>query len=49
MSPEPGIPLREGLKIRHYIFNLVLRHPGESVKVPSSWELAKHFGIAAAR
>lgn len=46
MSPEPGIPLREGLKIRHYIFNLVLRHPGESVKVPSSWELAKHFGIA---
>lgn len=46
MSPEPGIPLREGLKIRHYIFNLILRHPGESVKVPSSWELAKHFGIA---
>ena len=46
MSPESGIPLREGLKIRHYIFNLVLRHPGESVKVPSSWELAKHFGIA---
>lgn len=46
MSPEPGIPLREGLKIRHYIFNIVLRHPGESVKVPSSWELAKHFGIA---
>lgn len=46
MSPEPGIPLREGLKIRHYIFNLVLRHPGESVKVPSSWELAKYFGIA---
>ena len=46
MSPEPRIPLREGLKIRHYIFNLVLRHPGESVKVPSSWELAKHFGIA---
>lgn len=46
MSPEPGIPLREGLKIRHYIFNLVLRHPGESVKIPSSWELAKHFGIA---
>ncbi len=45
MSPS-GVPQREGLKIRHYIFNIILRHPGESVKIPSSWELAKHFGVA---
>ena len=40
------IPQKEGLKIRHYIMNLIYRHPEESVMIPSSKELAKMFGVA---
>ncbi len=40
------IPQKEGLKIRHYIMNLIYRHPEESVMIPSSNELAKMFGVA---
>lgn len=39
-------PQKEGLKIRHYIMNLIYRHPEESVMIPSSNELAKMFGVA---
>lgn len=39
-------PQKEGLKIRHYIMNLIYRHPEESVMIPSSKELAKMFGVA---
>ena len=39
-------PQKEGLKIRHYIMNLIYRHPKESVMIPSSKELAKMFGVA---
>lgn len=40
------IPQKEGLKIRHYIMNLIYQHPEESVMIPSSKELAKMFGVA---
>lgn len=43
---EKGIPLREGLKIRHYIMNLIYRHPDETVMIPSSKEFAAMFGVA---
>ncbi len=39
-------PQKEGLKIRHYIMNLIYQHPEESVMIPSSKELAKMFGVA---
>ena len=40
------IPQKEGLKIRHYIMDLIYRNPEESVMIPSSKELAKMFGVA---
>jgi len=46
MSDVRGRPAQEGLKIRHYVMNLIYSHPGESVMLPTSHELAEKFGVA---
>lgn len=38
--------VRVGLQIRNAIFNLIFHHPGVSVKIPTSMELAEQFGVA---
>lgn len=38
--------VRIGLQIRNAIFNLMFHHPGVSVKIPTSVELAEQFGVA---
>lgn len=46
MSDVRGRPAQEGLKIRYYVMNLIYSHPGESVMLPTSHELAAKFGVA---
>mgnify|MGYP000918776872 CR=1 FL=1 len=46
MSDVRGRPAQEGLKIRYYVMNLIYSHPGESVMLPTSHELAEKFGVA---
>ena len=41
-----GGQVREGVKIRHYIMNLIYRHPNERILIPGSNELAARFGVA---
>ncbi len=38
--------MREGVKIRHYIMDLIYRHPNERILIPGSNELAARFGVA---
>ena len=38
--------VRIGLKIRYEIINMIYRNPAMSVKIPTSMELAQHFGVA---
>lgn len=38
--------IRVGLQIRNAIFNLIFHHPGVSIKIPTSLELAEQFGVA---
>jgi len=40
--------LRESVKIRHYIMNLIYRHPNEKQRIPGSNELAAMFGVGRA-
>jgi len=41
-------PMRESVKIRHYIMNLIYRHPNEKMLIPGSNELAAMFGVGRA-
>ena len=45
---ESKTRLRESVKIRHYIMNLIYRHPNEKMLIPGSNELAAMFGVGRA-
>lgn len=47
-EPESKALLRESVKIRHYIMNLIYRHPNEKMLIPGSNELAAMFGVGRA-
>jgi DNA-binding LacI/PurR family transcriptional regulator len=47
MNSKHPIPSPNGgLKVRHYILDLLYQHPGEAIKIPSSIKLAAMFGVA---
>ena len=38
--------MSQQMRIRYYVMNLIYRSSGKSVKVPSTRELSRRFGIA---
>lgn len=48
MEREGKKQLRESVRIRHYIMNLIYRHPNERILIPGSNELAARFGVGRA-
>ena len=45
---ESKTRLRESVKIRHYIMNLIYRHTNENMLIPGSNELAAMLGVGRA-